>query len=299
MCGYGEESVDVLREISATLNVIKTTLGQTNARLDSIERHHQNLADNLATLITDTNVARLLQHETVCKLHARHSEKKVPAYERVLATTEMLELTLFNLPMRDLLLAQRVSKRFKDVIDTSPTLQRALFFEPTPAFTPMEKGVPAPNPLLVQDWRCSGPAIFSKDGTPFVVKVEGDTHGMWPFQGTNPHIAIHLIDITTPENKSHLHGIATSETDCIPSLDKRCFPICSWRRMLVMQPPCDVRLMNMSMLKFGRVRIVGVAAAKRIVELWQPDCYKEEKAYECVGADHTRGERQFPPLAPL
>lgn len=51
--------------------------------------------------------------------------------ERVLAIDELLELILSHLDMRTLLLAQRVSRRFQSLI-TSPRLQAALFFRPTP-----------------------------------------------------------------------------------------------------------------------------------------------------------------------
>jgi len=52
------------------------------------------------------------------------------AMERVLAVDELLELTLSFLDPRTLLLAQRVSKRYKNLIGTSPSLQKALFFRP-------------------------------------------------------------------------------------------------------------------------------------------------------------------------
>ncbi|OJD33793.1 f-box domain protein [Diplodia corticola] len=59
--------------------------------------------------------------------------KKMASREKVLQTTELLELILFHLPMRDLLLAQRICKRFNDLIRHSTTLQQTLFFLPRPA----------------------------------------------------------------------------------------------------------------------------------------------------------------------
>lgn len=56
-----------------------------------------------------------------------------PAYTRVLETAEFLELILFHLPMQDLLVtAQLVSRTWKAAVDSSPTLQAALFFRPLP-----------------------------------------------------------------------------------------------------------------------------------------------------------------------
>ncbi|KAK3691332.1 hypothetical protein LTR37_018693 [Vermiconidia calcicola] len=52
------------------------------------------------------------------------------ALAAVLATTELLEAVLLELDMKTLLLAQRVSQRFRDVIKASPTLQMKLFFRP-------------------------------------------------------------------------------------------------------------------------------------------------------------------------
>ncbi|KAI5360623.1 putative F-box domain-containing protein [Septoria linicola] len=47
-----------------------------------------------------------------------------------LGTAELLETILRNLPTKDLLLAQRVSRFFNGCIDGSAHLQRALFFVP-------------------------------------------------------------------------------------------------------------------------------------------------------------------------
>lgn len=48
----------------------------------------------------------------------------------VLDTVELFEAILICLPVRDLLLAQRVSRRWRDVIARSIKLQRALFLVP-------------------------------------------------------------------------------------------------------------------------------------------------------------------------
>ncbi|CAI6335894.1 unnamed protein product [Periconia digitata] len=44
---------------------------------------------------------------------------------------EILEMILLFLPMRDLLLSQRICRYFKETIVSSKTIQRALFFEPS------------------------------------------------------------------------------------------------------------------------------------------------------------------------
>lgn len=52
------------------------------------------------------------------------------ASNAVFATVELHESILHNLPTKDLLFAQLVSKQWKAAIDKSPKLQRALFLQP-------------------------------------------------------------------------------------------------------------------------------------------------------------------------
>ncbi|KAK5714269.1 hypothetical protein LTR17_017275 [Elasticomyces elasticus] len=48
----------------------------------------------------------------------------------VLQTPELLEAVLLSLPARDLLFAQKVCKAWKKATESSPSIQRALFFRP-------------------------------------------------------------------------------------------------------------------------------------------------------------------------
>lgn len=52
------------------------------------------------------------------------------AAAKVRALPELLENILLQLPIRDLLFAQKVCKTFKQVMEESPSIQRALFFTP-------------------------------------------------------------------------------------------------------------------------------------------------------------------------
>ena len=63
-------------------------------------------------------------------LQVRYSGSDATASHRLLGTSEVLEMILLHLPIRDLLLAQRTCKWLKSVITESPPLQRALFFKP-------------------------------------------------------------------------------------------------------------------------------------------------------------------------
>ncbi|KAK4898597.1 hypothetical protein LTR27_003769 [Elasticomyces elasticus] len=52
------------------------------------------------------------------------------AAHQVFHITELLQSILLDLPMQDLLLAQRVCSTWKEVIDGSQAIQRTLFFIP-------------------------------------------------------------------------------------------------------------------------------------------------------------------------
>ncbi|KAK3654953.1 hypothetical protein LTR56_003811 [Elasticomyces elasticus] len=110
--------------------------------------------------------------------------------QQVLALPELLEHILLQLPMRDLLLSQKICKDWKHAIESSPSIQRALCFAPgTQAdvdelrndeniltiFT--DAGI-APNPLLL-DYRVSE---LDDDGNeiPFATVVRLDLRHILP-----------------------------------------------------------------------------------------------------------------------
>ncbi|KAJ7777933.1 hypothetical protein DFH07DRAFT_1036310 [Mycena maculata] len=63
-----------------------------------------------------------------------------------ISTPELLELILAQLPIRDLLVTAPLICTMWWAITLSPTLQRALFFEPDPSSSPIQ------NPLLVENF---------------------------------------------------------------------------------------------------------------------------------------------------
>ncbi|KAJ6538530.1 hypothetical protein DFH09DRAFT_1177151 [Mycena vulgaris] len=66
------------------------------------------------------------------------------AQDVVIFTPELLELVLSHLPIRDLLITAPLVSKTWQTITLSPTLQRALFFQPDPSAEPVQ------NPLLVE-----------------------------------------------------------------------------------------------------------------------------------------------------
>lgn len=66
------------------------------------------------------------------KRHEKREQvrKTTALYAQVLCTTELLEMILLRLPLKDLLLSQRVSPKWQAVIRGSQDLQKALFIRP-------------------------------------------------------------------------------------------------------------------------------------------------------------------------
>ncbi|KAL1640921.1 hypothetical protein SLS58_006537 [Diplodia intermedia] len=141
--------------------------------------------------------------------------------EKVLQTTELLVLILAALPIKDLLLAQRVCRRFAALIQTSPALQQALFFRPLPASaTRTPAAAPAaplrsyPSGLLVTETWERNPLLASAFAPWFDRQAPGSVYSP-PFY----------------------HPCAFETLPLNDSRDAYLRPEASWRRMLVTQPP--------------------------------------------------------------
>lgn len=155
--------------------------------------------------------------------------------EKILQTPELLELILVQLPIKDLLLARRISTTFNNLIQTSPTLQQALFFRPRPASSPPPTPPASSAPLrshptgdlVTETWQRNSlltsafPPWFDRPG----LFISPEAFEMLPLASEQP---------------AYLR------------------PEASWRRMLVTQPPvtelgllCEVSAMGGSSLKDG------------------------------------------------
>ncbi|OJD40525.1 f-box domain protein [Diplodia corticola] len=140
----------------------------------------------------------------------------------VLNTPELLELVLSKLPMRDLLLAQRVCKGFNTAIASSPTLQQALFFRPLPA-----TAAPPPSSASVK-------LLHSPDDTPTTEAWERNpllALAFWPWFDRSTPRSRFSAPFWDPETFETLPLAA--ETTRFAFLRSEA----SWRRMLVTQPP--------------------------------------------------------------
>ncbi|KAK8879932.1 F-box-like domain-containing [Apiospora arundinis] len=81
--------------------------------------------------------------------HSELSDCCPPAIRAVFNTWELLESILIDLSMRDLLLLQRVSIAFRDVIRSSTPIQQKLFLAPVAQGTTVSGQETVPNPLLM------------------------------------------------------------------------------------------------------------------------------------------------------
>ena len=87
---------------------------------------------------------------------------------------ELLAHILLHLPMRDLLLAQRVSRTFKEVIENSAAIQRALFLAPESQPTPLRETDVRVNPLLADMKSYISIPLYNTEGHSFKpVFIEG------------------------------------------------------------------------------------------------------------------------------
>jgi hypothetical protein len=103
--------------------------------------------------------------------------------ERLVGTTELLEHILLYLPLRELLFANRVAKRFALVTKGSQKIRQALYFEPLPPdgrsiqsrHSDISAPLVVPNPLLVTQ--------FLDDNDCHHI-YQGYKHKFWALQGS-------------------------------------------------------------------------------------------------------------------
>ncbi|KAK8098563.1 uncharacterized protein PG998_014049 [Apiospora kogelbergensis] len=150
------------------------------------------------------------------------SPDRPAAAQAVFATWELLEAILSSLTMRELLLLQRVSVAFRDVIRDSTPIQQKLFLRPVATETTASGEETVPNPLLMQ--------IFP----PFF----GD-HTFHP-RPVNPLPYKPIVEsemytwLRAVPGRGLLGGTANSRRCKEEALNRSG---ASWRSMLVSQPP--------------------------------------------------------------
>ncbi|KAK4893525.1 hypothetical protein LTR27_008208 [Elasticomyces elasticus] len=153
------------------------------------------------------------------RLTTKHS-----VFNAVLLTTELLEHILSQLPMKDLLLAQRVSRKWRDVIGQSKEMQQQLFLLPQQATHTWDfTMVGASQHLRIRRFR----------GETGHRKLEDYC---WTFKSGE----INKL-VVEPIEDIDLFERADSGANELFYLDPKLLtfdsPDASWRRMLITQPP--------------------------------------------------------------
>lgn len=142
-----------------------------------------------------------------------------------LDVTELVEHTLFQLPVKDMLLAQRVSKAWHTTITSSPDIQRALFCRPSEDIL-----------LKFKDCLNRGLACLNRFSCP-------DDYDDTPNSGLEEEMYTNRWVITTGEEWKYepkinpfigCRGFFDFLHDVNTSLHR---PEASWRKMLLTQPP--------------------------------------------------------------
>jgi hypothetical protein len=134
-----------------------------------------------------------------------------PASLRVFDIYELLEAILLYLPMRDILLAQRVNRRWRATIESSKPLQRALYFLPHGSCS--WDGLRETNPLIASVFSNFFNIFPIRPVMPFMVK------GLLEATRARPECAV-LLKPTVEEFEVKVKNAGAS-----------------WRKMLVAQPP--------------------------------------------------------------
>jgi len=151
------------------------------------------------------------------------------AAQRIPEIYELLELCLLELPIQDLLLAQRVSRRFNAVINTSPRLRERLFFTSRLAFGQAFRA--KLNPLLMrEEVMMAIPLFFDHKEKRLACCYQGGFTRLYcrEIKATTVWVYLEVSD-EPPENSGE------GENPTAGILEKG-----SWERMFIAQPSCFV-----------------------------------------------------------
>lgn len=237
--------LDLIRELKASQDQIVQTQEQILQRVDNMEQSQLKLQEDQNDLKSDTlsliNETDKFKHDIAQKFESLSIAVYQPASFRVGRNTKLVKLILRRLPMKTLLLAQRVSRSFKQIIDNSTTLQRQLFFKPAPV---KSKALPVMNPLLMFDKH--GPRYAHRPT--LVFELPSDP---W---GRRKKVHFGLVEVNDGKGNVNRDDklfagtrarveVATvcGRSGCIHErYEQNCCYTVSWQRMLFTQPGCSI-----------------------------------------------------------
>lgn len=231
-----------------------------------------------------------LKPNSRCETSCGGSPHHEPAVH-VLTIPELLESILLELPMRDLLLAQRVNLFWKSTMDGSPLIQRALYFEAVPPTRSdgLMHEPPIINPLLYGPRTPAGktarltkmchqrsiPVVYFDNGRfgkgLFAVELSpGFKSQPWPRdeedQDSDPTLStytvrIHLTAIRKVPRQPNRSSGALGRAS-------KCFAEGSWRRMFTTQPLCKSFCTAEPYFSIG-----SNSGPCRMGEIWEAEAY--------------------------
>jgi hypothetical protein len=151
-----------MEEISSHDRLVRQHIAQIQEQQNQLQAAVQKAnsrQDELASLIERLN-SRLESLEQ--RSPSVEVQFKSDAGDRIAKIPELVEIILLHLPVRDLLLAQRVSTTFKAVIDKSQPIQRALFLLPENVPSRFRETDVRINPLLVSEKSFIGIPLYRR-----------------------------------------------------------------------------------------------------------------------------------------
>lgn len=158
----------------------------------------------------------------------KQTEPARAAYNAVLMTTELLEIVLSHVPAKELLTAQRVSCKWRDVIRGNDELQQKLFFK--------KALPPAPDNRWVRRWTKDAKSEDTKYRKACVRVDKLRAHGHRP--PDNEQVIARAAQVNLfLESISHKRGLRHTLYKLPKGYDKGDFAEASWRSQGVSYPP--------------------------------------------------------------
>lgn len=180
------------------------------------------------------------------------------ACAKTLDITELLERILLHLPLKDLLLAQRVSKGWRDLIQDSQRTKQALFLQGTSDISIVYDQGQLRDTSLKPAWKTSGNSWL--DAKPVLNPLISRHTGSGPGYRTENQ-AVHIVHegFVDPANPK---GRTQKMKDRLRAVHLH-LPEASWRRMMVLQPPVSkLQCCCMRLLQVGH-RVDVIAAQSK------------------------------------
>jgi hypothetical protein len=172
--------------------------------------------------------------------------KQEQSQVKVLTTTELLEIILIHLDTRTLLVsAQRVCQTWKVLIQTSPTIQQALFFRPTAPNPNSKRAKLHGHAKSIWNSLLSSPSEKDTNSEQGSMNEE-ETPCIQPIY--NPLLAQAFPQFFPPayerkltaNEERHTSRFSFKDLDMLTSPEKKTAYMrreASWRKMLLRQPP--------------------------------------------------------------